>query len=143
MVGAVYRARGLATVYVVAGVLMALLPLGAVLDASLSWGERLAWYLPLLAVALFMVLRLARVAVVATEGSVVVRNPFRTVEIPWTEVERIAPGVGLLRKVAFHRRDGSVVPASALPTGGGGVDASTQRMIDELEERRRQQAGAT
>lgn len=143
MVRTVYRVRGLTTVYVVAGMLMALFPLGAVLSSSLSWAERLAWYLPLLTVAVFLVLRLARVAVVATDGSVVVRNPFRTVEIPWTDVDRITHGVGLLRKVAFHRRDGSVVPASALPTGGGGVDDATQRMIDELEEHRRQQAGAT
>lgn len=135
-----YRVRGLSVMYAVAGVLMALLPLGAVLSADLVWGERLAWYLPLLAIALFMVFRVARVAVIATEDRVVVRNPFRTIQIPWNKIRSIEVGVGVLRKAAFQRRDGSVIPASALPTGGAGVDDATQRMIDELDERRRHAA---
>lgn len=137
----VYRVRGLSVMYVIVGVLMPLFPLGAVLDPSVSLGVRLAWYLPLVAAALFMMFRLSRVAVIATDRSVRVRNPLRTIEIPWSQVTSIDHGVGLLRKVAFHLRDGTVVAASALPTGGGGVDEPTQRTIDELEARRRDHAG--
>lgn len=129
--------RGLSVMYVVMGGLMPLFPLPAVLDPTVPLGTRLAWYLPLVVVALFMIFRLSRVAVIATDRSVTVRNPLRTVEIPWSQVTAIDHGVGLLRKVAFRLHDGSVLAASALPTGGGGVDQPTRRIIDELEARRR------
>lgn len=133
----VYRVRGLSVMYVIMGGLMPLLPRPAVLDPTVPPGTRLAWYLPLIAVALFMVFRVSRVAVIATDGSVTVRNPLRTVEIPWSHLTAVDHGVGLLRKVAFRLEDGTVVAASALPTGGGGVDQPTRRVIDELEARRR------
>lgn len=133
----VYRVRGLSVMHVIVGLLMPLFPLSAVLDPTVPLGTRLAWYLPLVAVALFMIFRLSQVAVIATDQTVTVRNPFRTVKIPWSQVASIDHGVGLLRKVGLRLQNGPVVPVSALPTGGGGVDESTQRMIDELEARRR------
>lgn len=130
-----YRVRGLPLVYGGAAVLLLVFPLPAVLDSEVPLGVRLAWYAPLVLIAAFVLVRVTRVAVIAQDDAVVVRNPFRTIRIPWSDLRQIDVGGGALRKVRFHRDGGSPVRASALPTGGAGVDARTQEMIDSLRAR--------
>lgn len=120
--------------FIIVGFLGAILPLPAVLDESVSTGVRLTLYLPYLAWCMWMILRLSRCGIKDAGDALVVRNPVRTISIPWSSVAEFEHGrFGILPKVGVRRIDGSSVGVFGLPVAAHGPDPSTRRLLDSYE----------
>lgn len=138
MSGTWHRLPGFRWLFVVLGSVGALLPLPAVLAPGASTTVRLGCYLPFAVVCAWLVLRVSGCGVKDDADHLVVRNPLRTVRVPWSQVEDFELGrFGVVPKVGVRLRGGSAVGIFGLPIGASGddADASTHRILEVLRRR--------
>jgi hypothetical protein len=135
-----HRLPGFRWLFIVLGTVAALMPLPAVLSPGVSTAARLGFYLPFAVVCAWVVLHVSRCGVKDEADHLVVRNPLRTVRVPWSQVQDFELGrFGVVPKVGVRLRDGSAVGIFGLPiaAGGGDADASTIRLLQVLRSRAR------
>jgi hypothetical protein len=135
------RLRGVRTITIVLAVLLVLMPLPTMTDPKISVAARVVWYGPLLLVAAWMVFRVSGCGLRDAGDHLVIRNPLRTVRIPWWDVASVELGrFGVMPKVGVRRTDGSAVGIFGLPVAASGqdADASTLRLMDEMRAKAQQ-----
>lgn len=135
-----HRLPGFRPLIVVLAVISALLPLPVVS----AGGEGTEFYLVHLLLSLWAVLRVSGCGIKDTGHHLVVRNPVRTVRIPWADVQDIELGrFGVMPKVGVRRTDGTAVGVFGLPIAASGddADASTLRLVERLRSKARQVHG--
>lgn len=141
MAGTWHRLPGFRWLFTALGTVACLMPLPAVLSPGVSTPARLGVYLPFALLCVWVVLRVSRCGVRDGGDHLVVRNPVRTVRLPWSEVQDFELGrFGLVPKVGVRLRDGSAVGIFALPVAAS-ADAADAGTLQPLETLRRR-AGA-
>lgn len=138
MSGSWHRLPGFRRLFTGLGTVAALMPLPAVLSPDVSTTARLGFYLPFAVLCAWVVLRVSWCGVKDDEHHLVVRNPLRTVRVPWSQVQDFELGrFGVMPKVGVRLRDGSAVGIFALPIAASGdaADASTVRLLETLRRR--------
>jgi hypothetical protein len=139
--GRFQRLPGFRAIILVIASVTALLPLPTVLAPDVTPGTRIIGYGPVLAGCLWAAFRVSGCGLRDAGDHLVIRNPLRTVRIPWRDVASVELGrFGVMPKVGVRRTDGSAVGIFGLPIAASGkdADASTLRLMEEMRAKAQQ-----
>ena len=135
-----HRLPGFRSMIIGLAAIGALLPLPVVSAGD----EGKLFYLVHLLLGVWMALRVSGCGIKDAGDHLVVRNPVRTVRIPWADVRDFELGrFGVMPKVGVRRTDGTAVGVFGLPIAASGddADASTLRLVERLRNKARQVHG--